>query len=204
MLLDVKIPDVGRLNLLQKQRLKVDVESTDSPVKLTLLPQSKLALGALILLYFLSMPSLGLETARGADRVLVVKSERMLYLLRDGEPYRRYPVSLGSVPQGPKQFAGDERTPEGLYWLEHKNLDSPFYRSIRISYPNAADRSHAAAQGRDPGGSIMVHGQPRDSLWPDDVALLFNWTDGCIAVSNRAMEEIWTEVAVGTLIEIRP
>jgi len=139
-----------------------------------------------------------------ADRVLVVKSERTLYLMREGEPYRSYPVSLGSSPRGHKRFSGDARTPEGVYWLEYKNSGSPFYRSIRISYPNEEDRAHARALGLDPGGDIMIHGQPLDSEWPEEVSLMFDWTNGCIAVTNDAMEEIWSQVPVGTLIEIRP
>lgn len=139
-----------------------------------------------------------------ADQVLVIKSERKLYLLRNGEIYRSYRISLGPKARGHKLQAGDERTPEGHYLLDYKNPDSPFYRSIRISYPNRLDRSRAAAKGVDPGGSIMIHGQPEDAPWPPEVTLLFNWTDGCIAVSNEAMDEIWTAVDEGTPIEIRP
>ena len=190
--------------MLRPQRPIADAVSAHCLAKLTLQHWLKLAFGLLILLYFLTASQWARGLGGSAERVLVIKSERILHLMRDGEPYRSYPISLGTLPGGHKQYSGDGRTPEGLYWLEYKNPTSPFYRSIRISYPNESDRQRARAMGREPGGDIMLHGQPLDSPWPDDVALLFNWTNGCIAVTNTAMEEIWDEVTVGTLIEIRP
>lgn len=142
-----------------------------------------------------------------ADRVVVVKSERRLHLMRDGAVVAVYPVSLGQNPVGPKHFEGDGRTPEGVYRLESKNNRSRFYRSIRISYPSPADRERARKYGGPPGGDIMLHGQPpatnvsalkRIALSPT------SWTDGCIAVENRAMDEIWAAVDPGTPIEILP
>ena len=135
------------------------------------------------------------------DRVLVVKSERMLYLKSNGEIFRRYPVALGPVPWGHKLQEGDERTPEGRYVLDYKNQESRFYKSIRVSYPNLRDRLRAEELGVSPGGNIMIHGQPEGAR---DDAQLFNWTDGCIAVSNEHMDEIWQLVTVGTPIEILP
>jgi murein L,D-transpeptidase YafK len=135
------------------------------------------------------------------DRVLVVKSERMLYLKSNGEIFRRYPVALGPVPWGHKLQEGDERTPEGRYVLDYKNEESRFYKSIRVSYPNLRDRLRAEELGVSPGGNIMIHGQPEGAR---DDAQLFNWTDGCIAVSNEHMDEIWQLVTVGTPIEILP
>ncbi len=135
------------------------------------------------------------------DTVLVVKSERMLYLKSNGEIFRRYPVALGPVPWGHKQQEGDERTPEGRYILDYKNSESRFYKSIRVSYPNLHDRLRAEQLGVDPGGNIMIHGQPEGA---EEGAQLFNWTDGCIAVSNEHMDEIWQLVTVGTPIEILP
>lgn len=135
------------------------------------------------------------------DRVLVVKSERMLYLKSNGEIFRRYPVALGPVPWGHKLQEGDERTPEGRYVLDYKNQESRFYKSIRVSYPNLRDRLRAEELGVSPGGNIMIHGQPEGAR---DDAQLFNWTNGCIAVSNEHMDEIWQLVTVGTPIEILP
>lgn len=135
------------------------------------------------------------------DQVVVVKSERVLYLKSSGEVVRHYPVALGPVPWGHKEREGDERTPEGRYILDYKNAESRFYKSIRVSYPNQRDRQRARAMGVDPGGNIMIHGQPET---PQPGAQLFNWTDGCIAVSNEHMDEIWRLVTVGTPIEILP
>jgi murein L,D-transpeptidase YafK len=139
-----------------------------------------------------------------ADSVLVIKSQRRLFLLRDGKPWKVYRVALGPKPWGPKQQAGDERTPEGHYLLDYKLRDSRFHKAIHISYPNAEDRERARKLGVDPGGQIMIHGQPNGSELPPWEAQQFNWTDGCIAVTNAEMDEIWSLVEVGTPIEIRP
>lgn len=138
------------------------------------------------------------------DQVVVVKSERLLYLKRHGESLASYPVAFGPVPWGHKEREGDERTPEGRYTLDFKNPESRYYKSIRISYPNREDRARARELGVDPGGNIMIHGQPLDAEWEVETAQLFNWTNGCIAVSNEAMDAIWKAVAVGTPIEIFP
>lgn len=139
-----------------------------------------------------------------ADQVLVVKSERTLYLKREGRLLGSYRVALGPVPWGHKQREGDERTPEGSYILDFKNAESRYYKSIRISYPNYHDRARARERGVEPGGDIMIHGQPLETEWEPETAQLFNWTNGCIAVSNEAMDEIWRAVPVGTPIEILP
>jgi len=99
---------------------------------------------------------------------------------------------------------GDERTPEGEYILDRKNEKSAFYKSIHISYPNDADRDRAEKLGLQPGGSIMIHGQPNEKQWPEDIAQKFNWTSGCIAVTDGQMDEIWDAVEVGTPIRIQP
>lgn len=139
-----------------------------------------------------------------ADRVLVVKSERKLYLMRDGEVLRTFRVALGRQPRGTKERQGDGRTPEGEYRAEALNPESRFYRAIRISYPSAEDRARARAKGHRPGGDIMIHGVPRELLhWGDD-QWMFNWTEGCIAVTNKEMDVIWRMVDLGTPIEIKP
>jgi murein L,D-transpeptidase YafK len=136
------------------------------------------------------------------DAVLVYKSERLLMLLHAGEVVQHYRISLGRNPVGPKIREGDQRTPEGRYVLDWRNPDSRFYRSIHISYPAPADLARARSAGVDPGGDVMIHGLPMDPVkaqlaWDD-------WTDGCIAVPNEAMDAIWDAVADGTLIVIRP
>jgi murein L,D-transpeptidase YafK len=131
------------------------------------------------------------------DKLLLVKSERMLYLLRDGDVVGSYPVSLGRTPKGPKIFEGDGRTPEGLYVIDQRNPSSRFFRSLHISYPNAEDFVRARRYGVSAGGLVMIHGQPADPRSGD-------WTEGCIALTNAQMEEIWSLVDVGTPIEIIP
>ncbi|WP_250657484.1 L,D-transpeptidase family protein [Alkalimarinus coralli] len=141
-----------------------------------------------------------------ADRVLVKKSERKLMLLKDGEAFRHYDIALGENPLGHKQFEGDEKTPEGSYILDWRNQNSKFYRSIHISYPNEQDQQFALAQGRDPGGMIMIHGRPNKSRDPVSAWVLdkMDWTDGCIAVKNEEMDEIWAAIDNGTPIDIHP
>ena len=134
----------------------------------------------------------------------VDKSDRRLELLRKGTVLRSYRVALGNAPEGHKREEGDERTPEGRYVLDWRNPGSSFHKSIHISYPNAADRAAAKAAGRDPGGLIMIHGQPNGFGWWSWLLQLVDWTDGCIAVTDAEMDEIWTMVDNGTPIEITP
>lgn len=141
--------------------------------------------------------------AETVDSVLVDKSDEKLYLLKDGSVIAEYSVAFGANPVGHKQQEGDERTPEGRYLLDYKKADSSFYKAIRISYPNEADKKAAAARGVDPGGLIMIHGQRNWLGWLSFITQRFNWTDGCIAVTNSEMDEIWNSVAVNTPIEIR-
>jgi murein L,D-transpeptidase YafK len=139
-----------------------------------------------------------------ADRVLIVKGERQLYLLRGGMIFRTYPIDLGRDPDGPKIREGDGRTPEGEYVLDWRNPKSRFYRSIHISYPNWRDSSRARELGVPPGGLIMIHGLPGHLPVTSRDDLPRDWTEGCIAVNNRAMDEIWAAVEDGTPIEILP
>lgn len=140
------------------------------------------------------------EAAQGTF-LLVDKSDRLLVVYQGGRAIRAYrAIQFGDAPMGHKRFEGDERTPEGRYVIDARNPASAYHLSLRISYPNAADRTYAAAQGRSPGGDIFIHGQPN--------ALPFgrvpgDWTDGCIALDNREIEELWRIVPDGTPIEIR-
>lgn len=139
-------------------------------------------------------------TAEQVDLVVVIKSERSLYLYRDGMPVRSYKIGLGDEPIGDKFQSGDERTPEGTYKLDWRNPESKFYKSIHISYPNAEDRRMAERRGVDPGGQIMIHGQPDYDFRKRSG----DWTDGCIAVSNEAMDVLWRLVPEDTPIHIYP
>ncbi len=138
------------------------------------------------------------------SEVLVRKKERKLYLLAGDEVIRSYRVGLGDNPAGHKLYEGDQRTPEGEYTLDWRNPYSDFYKSIHISYPNENDRELASAWGLDPGGSIMIHGLPNNVGDMGFAYLGLDWTDGCIAVSNEEMNEIWNLVADGTPIRILP
>ena len=133
-----------------------------------------------------------------ADKVLVDKGERQLHLLRDGEVWKSYPVGLGFAPEGHKRREGDGRTPEGDYVLDWRNPKSSFHLSIHITYPDADDKARSQARGEPPGGEIFIHGEHSLSSRKND------WTLGCIAVTNDAMDEIWATVPNGTPITIRP
>ena len=139
-----------------------------------------------------------------ADSVLVVKSERRLYLLKAGQILKAIDVSLGLVPTGAKRREGDFRTPEGRYVLEGRKVDSDYFLSIHVSYPNEADRQRARSQGVDPGGQIMIHGLPNAPRYEPAHYQGADWTDGCIAVSNADMVDIWLRTPAGIPIEIRP
>lgn len=139
-----------------------------------------------------------------AGRILVDKSERTLVLFADGRPIRSYPVSLGRNPVGHKRYEGDKRTPEGIYLIDGKNPNSAFHLSLHISYPNDRDVRLARERGWDPGGQIVIHGLPTGLMKTSSNKYDYDWTDGCIAVSNSAIEEIWQLVDEGTLIEITP
>lgn len=139
-----------------------------------------------------------------ADSVLVRKSERKLYLLRQGEILRTYKIALGARPEGHKLFEGDYRTPEGKYRLTRRNPNSEYFLSIQIDYPNPKDIARAKQQGYKPGGAIMIHGQPNAPRKTRDYYTNVDWTEGCIAVANSDMVEIWLMTPANTPIEIAP
>jgi murein L,D-transpeptidase YafK len=139
-----------------------------------------------------------------ADRLLVEKSARRLTLFFAGYPVRAFRVALGRDPIGDKVRIGDGRTPEGVYAIDGRNGASEFYRSLHISYPSASDLRRAREAGAHPGGDIMIHGLPDGAEWVADEHTRFDWTEGCIAVTNEEIDELWELVADGTPIEIRP
>lgn len=141
--------------------------------------------------------------ATQADRILVSKSARTMTLYAKGQELRVYHVALGSGPGGPKHAQGDHETPEGQYTISGRNPHSSYHLSLHISYPNAQDRAHARKYGVPPGADVMIHGLPPRMSWIGEGHRLKNWTDGCIAVTDAEMDEIWKLVPVGTPIEIR-
>ena len=144
------------------------------------------------------------QTPVHADRVLVLKKQRTLQLLSHGTVIKSYKVALGGDPIGPKARQGDHKTPEGIYVLDSRNAHSQFYKSIHISYPTAQQRASARKQGLSPGGDVFVHGLPNGYGFVGASHRLKDWTDGCIAVTNEELDEIWRAVSDGTPIEIRP
>lgn len=141
------------------------------------------------------------DTRAEVDLVHVDKSERTLTLFSQGQPVRRYSgIQLGEAPVGHKRFQGDERTPEGRYTIDHGNPHSAYRLSLHIDYPNAADAAYAQARGRSAGGLIFIHGQPNGVVGRVEG----DWTDGCIALSDSEIEELWALVGDGTPIQIDP
>jgi murein L,D-transpeptidase YafK len=143
-------------------------------------------------------------TPQKADSVLILKKDHMMELLAGGKVIRTYKVSLGRGGLAPKEREGDGRTPEGHYIIDARNAASAYHRALHISYPNAEDRQRAAKLGVPPGGEIMIHGLPNGVSWLGSSHRLYDWTLGCIAVTDPEIDEIWTMVPVGTPVEIRP
>jgi murein L,D-transpeptidase YafK len=137
------------------------------------------------------------------DRILIFKSRRLLELLHQQEVVHSYRIDLGHNPVGTKLNRGDNRTPEGIYQIDRRQA-SRYHLALHISYPNAADIADARSQHRDPGGAIFIHGFPPGYELADPDVFRKDWTAGCIAVSDHAIEEIWRMVPVGTVVEIRP
>ena len=142
------------------------------------------------------------ETLLQADMVWIKKGLNELLLLRDGRVMRRYPVDLGPNPRGHKRREGDGRTPEGVYYIQGRNPDSTFHLALQISYPNARDRHTAAKRREPPGGEIMIHGLPNN--WRPGIKLERNWTQGCVAMRNEHIREVWALVADGTPVFSEP
>jgi murein L,D-transpeptidase YafK len=157
-------------------------------------------------LYAVPIPSAGVRLAPPAvaDSIVVFKRERTLVLFNRGVPIRSYFIALGSKPVGDKERAGDQKTPEGLFHINAHNPASKFHLALRISYPSDAHRTRAAALGGDPGGDIMIHGLPKDFSEAGTAQSQNDWTNGCVAVSNQEIEEIWQAVPDGTPVQIKP
>lgn len=157
-----------------------------------------------VVFFYCTVPVKASETSIIADKVIVIKSKRLLVLMREGEILKAYRVALGKKPVGRKTNAGDKKTPEGVYFIDYRNPESRFHKSLRISYPNESDILNAEKSERTPGGDIMIHGLPDNLKELDTLHRFSDWTDGCIAVTNSEIEEIWTLVPDGTTVEIKP
>lgn len=132
-------------------------------------------------------------------QVVVYKSHRVMYLTHNGEVLKTYKIALGGNPVGAKQFEGDGRTPEGVYYISHRNPNSAYHLSLGVSYPSDTDRAYASSKGFEPGGDIFIHGRAGANK-----GRARDWTAGCIAVKDREIEEIYAMVKPGTTIVILP
>jgi len=139
-----------------------------------------------------------------ADSILILKKDHVLKLLSGGKVIRTYKVALGRGGLAPKEREGDARTPEGHYIIDSRNAASHYHKALHISYPNADDRVRAAKLGVSPGGAIMIHGLPNGMGWIGAAHRLYDWTLGCVAVTDEEIDEIWYLVPVGTPVAIRP
>jgi murein L,D-transpeptidase YafK len=139
-----------------------------------------------------------------ADKVVILKSRRLLLLMRNGRAFETFRIALGSHPVGPKERARDGRTPEGFYFVDGRNPHSPYHLSLHLSYPNEIDRIASGNEGLTTGGDIAIHGMPARFGHTDPIGYFKDWTDGCVSVGNIAIEKIWAAVDVGTAVEIRP
>ena len=144
------------------------------------------------------------RVAPAADSVVVEKATRRLTLFFQGMPLKSYIVALGRNPVGDKVKIGDNRTPEGVFHIATRNATSKYYRSLRISYPDVAHQQRADAMGVSPGGDIMIHGLPKDYSDAGKDHRLNDWTNGCVALTNQEIEEIWRAVPDGTPVQIKP
>jgi murein L,D-transpeptidase YafK len=157
------------------------------------------ALGAVRTSTSVAMPPLGL-----ADSIVVEKKAHTLTLFRDGKPMRTYLVALGSKPVGDKLRAGDNHTPEGVFYIDSRQPNSKYHLALHISYPEAIHRARSQAVGAEPGGDIMIHGLPNGLGAAGASHRLNDWTNGCVALTDEEIEQIWSVVPIGTPVEIKP
>ncbi len=150
-----------------------------------------------------ALPSAALASEK-TDRIVIFKAKRELQLLHGGVLLKSYPIALGWHPKGAKRRRGDGKTPEGLYFIDGRIAHTPYHLALHLSYPNELDLARARRAGRSPGGDILIHGMPARFCRTDPVRFFRDWTNGCIAVGNIAIEEIWAAADDGTAVEIRP
>jgi murein L,D-transpeptidase YafK len=162
------------------------------------------AVATLILVAALSAPAQEPPASTKVDSILILKKDHILELLSADKVVRTYKVALGSGGLPPKERQGDARTPEGQYVIDARNAASQYHKALHISYPNAGDRKRAARLGVSPGGDVMIHGLPNGKGYIGAAHRLYDWTLGCVAVTDQEIDEIWTMVPVGTPVEIRP
>ena len=149
------------------------------------------------------IPGQSLPVGITVDKIIVLKSQRQMMVFADNQLIKTYRISLGRNPIGPKEFEGDKRTPEGLYYINDKNLNSTFHKNLSISYPNKSDVENAASQGKKPGGDIKIHGIRNGLGFINKLHRILDWTSGCIAVTNSEIDELFDSTPIGIPIEIK-
>lgn len=153
---------------------------------------------------YANIPIKHTQITQPIDKIIIEKSQRKLFLLRKGEIIKTYRISLGANPIGNKEYVGDHKTPEGSYVIDYKKPDSAFHLALHISYPSLKQIEIAKNNGYDSGGMIMIHGLKNGLGWIGRLHRFLDWTDGCIAVTNPEIEEIYQLSPQGTSVEIRP
>lgn len=148
-------------------------------------------------------PEKKLDTSKKIDKILVLKSKRQLQVYSKGELIKTYKISLGRKPIGTKQFEDDDKTPEGQYIINDKNPNSGYHLNLGGSYPSASDIRFAKSKGKSPGGLIKIHGLKNGRGFIGKFHRFFDWTHGCIAVTNKEVEELYLNIKIGTPIEIK-
>lgn len=148
-------------------------------------------------------PETALPAGTTAERLQIDKRTRRLIVFANGQAVKSYRVSLGREPQGAKAREGDGRTPEGSYIIDYRKADSAYHRALHISFPGKKDRRRAREFGVSPGGAIMIHGLPNGLGWIGSFHRFYDWTEGCIAVTDEEIDELWRAVPYGTPVEIR-
>jgi hypothetical protein len=139
-----------------------------------------------------------------ADSIVVEKKAHLLTLFRDGKPMRTYLVALGGNPRGDKVSAGDRRTPEGVFFIDSRQPNSKYHLALHISYPDAVHRARSIAAGVAPGGDIMIHGLPNGFGAAGATHRVNDWTNGCVALTDEEIDQIWSAVPIGTPVQIKP
>ena len=163
-----------------------------------------LCAGAYLALCAFTSPLPAQPPAQKADSILILKKDHVMQLLSGGKVIRTYKVALGQGGLAPKEREGDARTPEGHYTIDSRTDTSHYHKTLHVSYPNAEDHKRAAKLGVSPGGAIMIHGLPNGKGWVGAAHRMYDWTLGCIAVTDDEIDEIWNLVPLGTPVEIRP
>jgi len=161
-----------------------------------------ITLAGITIYYF--YPGRKLPKGKEIDKLIVYKSKRKMLAYSDKELLKTYTISLGKNPIGHKEFEGDCKTPEGIYSINDRNSNSAYYKNLGVSYPNEADKEYAQKQGKSPGGLIKIHGLRNDRGYVGKFHRFKDWTAGCIAVTNKEMDELFTAVKQDAIIEILP